>query len=552
MMVELGPSSEENNPPAAEPQARHDFSGVQGFQVVGVEGHGAPPATGDQAWLDALKLELEARAARLHQAVDAAIVLSNDGIIRWLGDPVARLSPGADILNPSAVILADESLPVQSRETVKTRIELWIAATTRRLLGPLFALEAVQEGPEIVQNLARDLATSLGILEREPIRAQINALAQNDRAELRKQGVRFGAYYLFVPALIKPAPRNLALQLWGLQARGDANDLLRTLGPVASSGRTSLAWDNAISKDGYRVAGYRPCGERVVRVDVVERLAGMVRAAIATEAPGAAPGLPNHRTAKGFVVSGEMTSLTGCSGDQFASILRSMGFKPVEMRRSDFFAPAPADGSPGESESAASDEGQGQIGDDQSSSPPASAEETTPDAILASPPAEPLVDGAAVDMAPAPASADPSEEPLSVDVAESAGPQTPGSSAEPAKNTDMIVVWRPDRRRISPDRERERKQSKGENPGRPDTDGRGSDRTPQQARSAVGRRPGRPNRPDAAKTDEKRRQRTSERDMPRSDATTAPQHKAKVDPNSPFAKLLELRPLLEEQANKRP
>ena len=378
MMVELGPSSEENNPPTAEPQARHDFSGVQGFQVVGVEGLDAPPAAGDQAWLDALKLELEARAARLHQAVDAAIVLSNDGVIRWLGDPVARLSSGADILNPSAVILADESLPVQSRETVKTRIELWIAATTRRLLGPLFALEAIQEGPEIVQNLAHDLARSLGILEREPIRAQINVLAQNDRAELRKQGVRFGAYYLFVPALIKPAPRNLALQLWGLQARGDANDLLRTLGPVASSGRTSLAWDNTISKDGYRVAGYRPCGERVVRVDVVERLAGMVRAAIASEAPGAAPGLPNHRTAKGFVVSGEMTSLTGCSGDQFASILRSMGFRPVEMRRSDFFAPAPADGSPGESGSTASDEGQGQIGDDQSSSPPAAPRRLRP------------------------------------------------------------------------------------------------------------------------------------------------------------------------------
>ncbi len=286
-MVEEGPGSEENDPPAAEPQPRHDFSVVQGFQVVGVEGHGAAPAADDQAWRDALKLELEARAARLHQAVDAAIVLSNDGIIRWLGDPVARLSPGADMLNPSAVILADEALPLPSRETIKTRIELWIAATTRRLLAPLFALEALQEGPEIVRDLARDLVRSLGVLEREPIRAKIKALAQDDRAELRKQGVRFGAYYLFVPALIKPAPRNLALQLWGLQAPGDAIELLRTLGPVASSGRTSIAWDNGISKDGYRVAGYRPCGERVVRVDVVERLAGMVRAAIASEAPGA-------------------------------------------------------------------------------------------------------------------------------------------------------------------------------------------------------------------------------------------------------------------------
>ena len=66
---------------------------------------------GDEAWREALKLELEARADRLHQAVDAAIVLSNDGIIRWLGDPVAKLSPGPNVLNPSAVIFADESLP---------------------------------------------------------------------------------------------------------------------------------------------------------------------------------------------------------------------------------------------------------------------------------------------------------------------------------------------------------------------------------------------------------------------------------------------------------
>jgi hypothetical protein len=168
------------------------------------------------------------------------------------------------------------------------------------------------------------------------------------------------------------------------------------------------------------------------------------------------------------------------------------------------------------------------------------------------PPAEPLVEGLPVDIAPAPVSTDPTEEPSSVDVAESSPPQTPGSSLESAKNTDMIVVWRPDRRRIAPDRQRERKQSRGENPGRPDTDGHGSERAPKQARYAIARPPARPNRPDPPRTDEKRRQRTSEHDMPRSNATTAPQHKAKVDPNSPFAKLLELRPLLEEQANKRP
>lgn len=81
------------------------------------------------------------------------------------------------------------------------------------------------------------------MLEREPIKAKIKALTQDDRGEIRKQGVRFGAYYIFVPALLKPAARTLALQLWSLQASGDASEILPTLGSIASSGRTSLPLD---------------------------------------------------------------------------------------------------------------------------------------------------------------------------------------------------------------------------------------------------------------------------------------------------------------------
>lgn len=36
-----------------------------------------------------------------------------------------------------------------------------------------------------------------------------------------------------------------------------------------------------------------------------------------------------------------MTSLTGCAGEQFASILRSMGFRSVEIKRSEFIASPP-------------------------------------------------------------------------------------------------------------------------------------------------------------------------------------------------------------------
>ncbi len=624
-MVEEGPGSVENDLPAVEPPPRHDFSGVQGFQVVDAEDHRSARA-GDEAWREALKLELEARAERLRQAVDAAIVLSNDGVIRWLGDPVAKLSPGPNALNPGAIIFADESLPDASRETIKARIELWIAATTRRLLAPLFALDGLEEGPEIVRDLAQEMVRSLGVLEREPIKAKIRALSQDDRAELRKQGVRFGAHYLFLPILLKPAARTLALQLWGLQASGNSAELVRTLAPVASSGRTSLASDKAIGKEGYRVAGYRACGERIVRVDVVERLAGMIRAAIAGEAPGGADGLPSQRTSKGFVVSGAMTSLTGCSGEQFSSILRSMGFRSVEMKRSEFFAAQSASETARQTEPPQPAEDQGSAGTEPAQPAPAGEDEASAEPASAAPPAEPSSDEVVADAdtvaqdvgafpkgdealateveasaesvaAPedangvlqevdagadgaddvaegANARPDPSAvavagEPVPAEMttcpaADSSGdicaenatghsvsPQTSGSRTEPEKIDEMILVWRPDHRKTAPRHGREAKRSGSEGPRRADAQRPAPVAAPNWRREPATHPSERPNRPNSVRADEKRRQRPKDYDMARTTPTTVPQKPAKVDPNSPFAKLLELRSLLEEQANKR-
>ena len=96
---------------------------------------------------------------------------------------------------------------------VAARLELWLAATTKRLLGPLLALRNLQEGSEPVRLLGDRISDLLGVLEREPLRNQIKALDQNSRAALRRQGVRFGAYYIYVPQSIKPGSRSLALQL---------------------------------------------------------------------------------------------------------------------------------------------------------------------------------------------------------------------------------------------------------------------------------------------------------------------------------------------------
>src|SRR5262249_13668972 len=58
----------------------------------------------------ALAGEIEARATRLSQAPDSQFVLAAGGTIRWVGEAVARLTAGDNILRPRVRILADEQL----------------------------------------------------------------------------------------------------------------------------------------------------------------------------------------------------------------------------------------------------------------------------------------------------------------------------------------------------------------------------------------------------------------------------------------------------------
>jgi ATP-dependent RNA helicase SUPV3L1/SUV3 len=96
---------------------------------------------------------------------------------------------------------------------------------------------------------------------------------------------------------------------------------------LASGGRTSIPIDKEIAKPLYRTVGYRVCGERAVRVDILERLADLIRPALTWRegASGAKP--PGAFDGTGFTVTGAMTSLTGASGEDFASILRSLGYR---------------------------------------------------------------------------------------------------------------------------------------------------------------------------------------------------------------------------------
>jgi len=87
--------------------------------------------------------------------------------------------------------------------------------------------------------------------------------------------------------------------------------------------------------------GYRQCGERAVRVDILERLADSHSSPHchgAKASPGEKPA--GAFDGRGFVVTQAMTSLTGSAGEDFASILRALGYH-MERRPAPPPKPAP-------------------------------------------------------------------------------------------------------------------------------------------------------------------------------------------------------------------
>ena len=144
-------------------------------------------------------------------------MLSLDGYLRWMGEPVARIVASDDVLRPRFVILADEHLSGAPRDMVESRLTAWLSNHVATLLKPLIDLAGDQALSGMARGIAFRLVENLGILERRAVLEDVRGLTQDERAGLRRHGVRFGAYHIYIPVLLKPAPSTLLAQLWALK-----------------------------------------------------------------------------------------------------------------------------------------------------------------------------------------------------------------------------------------------------------------------------------------------------------------------------------------------
>lgn len=277
----------------------------------------------------ALATEFETRAERFGACPNGDLAISSDGTLRWLGSTIATLTASDDWLKPRLVMLADEQLTGPALDKVRARAERFVTFHIETHLKPLTDLQKADELSGIARGIAFQLIEHQGIVERRSIANDMKSLDQDGRAALRRHGVRFGFYNIFIPALIKPAPAGLLTLLWSISNDSKDKAGYGEVVTLLASGRTSLVTDTSFEGVFYKLAGYRLLGPRAVRVDILERLADLIRPTIhwkaGTELPEGAFGGGK------FIVTPAMMSILGATADDMEAVLKGLGYKHEPM-----------------------------------------------------------------------------------------------------------------------------------------------------------------------------------------------------------------------------
>ncbi|WP_428648058.1 helicase-related protein [Roseibium sp.] len=486
----------------------------------------------------ALTTEIEARAEKLGKSENSDFVLTSEGVIRWRGEPVAKLAAGEDVLTPTVLLLADEHLTGPARDAVQARLDLWIRAQIETLLKPLTDLKSGEELEGLARGIAFRIVEGLGILERQEASDEIRQLDQDMRASLRKHGVRFGAYTIFVPALLKPAPSQLLAQLWALKHGSLDMNGMTELPQLSASGRTSIPVDESIDKALYKVVGFRVCGPRAVRVDILERLADLIRPLIAWKPLDKEVSPPEGaiETGGGFTVTVAMTSLLGCAGEDFSAVLKSLGYRVETKEVQRPAAPKTTQEQPAEASEAAAAQGdeaaeaatevavaEADVSVESETAAPEAAPQEPAETVT-----ETVADAAPEASAEAPVEAAATETAPEAAAAPAAEAAAEGEAAEaPAGETETVTIeiWRPGRHDRRPRGRHD--QRRGDN-----RRGQGPKGGQGEKRFGKGGRGG-PKGQRGSQQDGQRNFDGNRRDR-------APKDKP-IDPNSPFAALMALK-----------
>ncbi len=290
------------------------FAGrLEGFRfTLDKSAEGDEAKTLKTAAYQALAPEFSLRSDRFYNAPDTEIDFTEQGGLMWGEYAVGKLVKGDEALKPRVQAFVDDEAGSDVAEKVTRRLQHFIDRKVANLFEPMLAMSRDEALTGIARGFAFRLMEGLGIVPRDQVAMEVKDLDQDARGLLRKHGVRFGQFTIFMPLLLKPAPTRLRLVLWALSE--DHAEFAESPPP----GLVTIPSVKDVAAGYHNICGYRQAGDRAIRIDMLERLADMLR---------------GEDSRGGFEANADMLSITGMTLVQFADLMRGLGYKAEEGER---------------------------------------------------------------------------------------------------------------------------------------------------------------------------------------------------------------------------
>ena len=260
----------------------------------------------------ALQPAFNLRSDKFYNAPDTEMDITEQGGLMWGEYAVGKLVAGADALSPAVEPFVDEEAGPEVAEKVRRRLSHFIDRRITAQFETLLALKNDETLTGMARGIAFRIVEAMGVLPRADVADDIKVLDQDQRGLLRKHGVRFGQFTIFQQLMLKPAPTRLRLVLWSLTAN------LQEFPEAPPAGLVTVPAVKDAPEGYYAHAGYRLAGDRAIRIDMLERLADMIR---------------SQDTRSGFEANPDMLSITGLTLEQFANLMEGLGYKAEKGER---------------------------------------------------------------------------------------------------------------------------------------------------------------------------------------------------------------------------
>ena len=257
--------------------------------------------------------------SRVQKIIKTGLInLKEDFKIYWEGFPIARLLPGKDYLKPEFNLIVDDMIETDEKKKLQLFLEKWINNKINLILKNLIDLKNSKNTKSNIRALSYQLYENNGVVKRENVTDYLNKLNQEDRKELRKIGVKFGRYHIYLYKLLKPDAVSLRLILWK-----NFHQKYFDFKPP-KFGLNFVETKETLNKNFMLICGFEKFDGFFVRIDILERLFIQIINS-------------DKKKNKEIMLVPEMLNLLGCSKENFIKLIKKMNYKSTQKENKVYF-----------------------------------------------------------------------------------------------------------------------------------------------------------------------------------------------------------------------